>query len=185
MASEVEICANALRDLGEDPITSLTDDTERARLCNAVYASTRDAVLRAYPWNFAIARQTLAREQAAPAFEYAYQYTLPTDPYALKVLDLYEGDPWKIEGRKLLTDSDTAKIRYISRVTDTAQFDVLFTEALTARLSYRLAYPVTGNANLADMFWKIYIEKLREARSADAQEGTPYTFESNTLTEVR
>ena len=185
MASEVEICANALRDLGEDPITSLTDDTERARLCNALYGQTRDAVLRAYPWNFAITRQKLARESAAPAYEYAYQYALPTDPYALKVLDLYEGNEWKIEGRKLLTDSDTATIRYIARVTDTAQFDSLFVEALTARLSSRFAYPTTGNANLTDMFWSIYETKLKEARSADAQEGTPYTFESNVLTDVR
>ena len=45
MASEVGICSNALRKLGDDPITSLTDDTERARLCNAFYTDARDAVL--------------------------------------------------------------------------------------------------------------------------------------------
>jgi hypothetical protein len=28
MATEVSICSNALRRLGDDPITSLTDDTE-------------------------------------------------------------------------------------------------------------------------------------------------------------
>lgn len=35
MATDVSICSNALRRLGDAPITSLTDDTERARLCNA------------------------------------------------------------------------------------------------------------------------------------------------------
>jgi len=57
MATAVSICSNALRKLGDDPITSLTDDTERARLCNAFYEPTRDAVLRSHPWNFAIERQ--------------------------------------------------------------------------------------------------------------------------------
>ena len=45
MATEVSICSNALRRLGDDPITSLTDDSERARLCNSFYADTRDSVL--------------------------------------------------------------------------------------------------------------------------------------------
>jgi len=51
MATEVSICSNALRRLGDDPITALTDDTERARLCNAFYVPSRDLVLRSHPWN--------------------------------------------------------------------------------------------------------------------------------------
>ena len=54
MATEVSICSNALRKLGDDPITSLTEDTERARLCNAFYNTARDSLLRSHPWNFAI-----------------------------------------------------------------------------------------------------------------------------------
>ena len=37
MATEVSICSNALRKLGDDPITSLADNTERARLCKILY----------------------------------------------------------------------------------------------------------------------------------------------------
>ena len=32
--SIIEICNSALTDLGEEPITSLTDNTKAARLCN-------------------------------------------------------------------------------------------------------------------------------------------------------
>ena len=39
MATEVSICSNALRRLGDSPITSLSDDTERARLCNSFYST--------------------------------------------------------------------------------------------------------------------------------------------------
>ena len=94
MATEVSICANALRRLGDDPITSLTDDTERARLCNAFYAPARDLVLRAHPWNFAITRATLAQLSDTPAFEYSYQYALPTSPLCLRVLQMEYQDVW-------------------------------------------------------------------------------------------
>jgi hypothetical protein len=88
MATEVSICANALRRLGDDPITSLTDDTERARLCNAFYTDARDAVLRSHPFNFSITRTTLAQLSDTPAYGYDYQYALPTDPYCLRVLEM-------------------------------------------------------------------------------------------------
>ena len=54
MATEVSICSNALRKLGDSPITALTEDTERARLCNALYEPARDSLLRSHAWNFAI-----------------------------------------------------------------------------------------------------------------------------------
>ena len=86
MATEVSICSNALRRLGDDPITSLTDDSERARLCNAFYEDARDACLRSHPWNFAITRASLTQLSDSPVYGYDYQFALPTDPYCLRVL---------------------------------------------------------------------------------------------------
>ncbi len=60
MASFVEIGSNALRLLGDDPITSLTEDSERARLVNAIYEEVRNEVTRAAMWNCAKDRQVLA-----------------------------------------------------------------------------------------------------------------------------
>jgi hypothetical protein len=112
MATEVSICANALRRLGDSPIVSLTDDTERARLCNAFYSEARDDVLRSHPWNFSITRQQLSQLSATPLYQYSYQYALPTDPFCLRVLEMeYSDYVFKIEhlagtGRVLLTDKD-------------------------------------------------------------------------------
>ena len=172
MATEVSICSNALRKLGDDPITSLTDDTERARLCNAFYEPTRDAVLRAHPWNFAIERQALSKLVSTPIFDYAYEFTLPTSPYCLRVLKMeYEDYIFKIEGRKLLSDQGDAKILYIAQITDPAKFDPMFTELLTARLTAELAYAITGSNTLTKQMWEIYDSKISEARSIDGLEG--------------
>ena len=191
MATEVSICSNALRILGDDPITSLTDDTERARLCNSLYEPARDAVLRSHPWNFAITRATLAQLSTTPAYEYAYQYSLPTDPYCLRVLSMeYQDYVFKIEhlagtGRVLLSDESTAKILYIAKITATAQFHSLFVDALTAKLAADLSYPVTNSTSLQLQMHKLYELKLSEARSIDGQEGFMDDLVSDTLTDFR
>ena len=191
MATEVSICANALRRLGDDPIVSLTDDTERARLCNAFYSEARDEVLRSHPWNFAITRQQLSQLSATPLYQYSYQYALPTDPFCLRVLEMeYSDYVFKIEhlagtGRVLLTDEGTAKIIYIARITDTAQFDSLFIDTLTAKLSVDLAYPVTGSVQLQQNMQKLFESKLRESRSVDGQEGFQDDLVSPTFTDFR
>ena len=191
MATEVSICSNALRRLGDDPITSLTDDTERARLCNAFYIPSRDQVLRSHPWNFAITRATLAKLSDTPAYEYSYQYALPNDPYCLRVLEMeYKDYIFKIEhyasqGRVLLTNESTAKILYIAKVTDTAQFDSMFVDVLTAKLAVDLAYPVTNSVKLQDQMQKLFQQKLSEARSVDGQEGFIDDLVSDTFTDFR
>ena len=191
MATEVSICSNALRRLGDDPITSLTDDTERARLCNAFYADARDACLRSHPWNFAITRASLTQLSSTPAYGFDYQYALPTDPYCLRVLSMeFEDYIFKVEnlateGRVLLTNEDTAKILYIARITDTALFDSLFVDTLTALLAAKLAYPVTNSVNLQTQMQNLYQIKLSEARSIDGQEGFINDLVADTFTDFR
>ena len=191
MATEVSICANALRRLGDDPITSLTDDTERARLCNAFYSDARDAVLRSHPWNFAITRATLAQLSDTPAYGFNYQYALPTDPFCLRVLEMeYKDYIFKVEnvathGRVLLTDEGTAKILYIARITDTTLFDAMFVDTLTAKLAVDLAYPVTNSMQVQTNMQRLYQAKLSEARSIDGQEGFIDDLVSDTFTDFR
>ena len=86
--SEVDIANRALAKIGAESITSFDDGTKRSNLCRDIYPSTRDAVLRAYPWNCAIERQELALDLAVPLFGYAYKYQLPIIPYCLRVLEV-------------------------------------------------------------------------------------------------
>ena len=191
MATEVSICSNALRRLGDDPITSLTDDSERARLCNAFYEDARDACLRSHPWNFAITRASLTQLSDSPVYGYDYQFALPTDPYCLRVLAMeYEDYIFKVEnystqGRVLLTDEETAKIIYIARITDTTLFDSLFVDTLITKLASDLAYPVTNSLKVQEQMYRLYQLKLSEARSIDGQEGFIDDLVSDTFTDFR
>tara|TARA_A100001201_G_scaffold68689_2_gene63540 strand:- start:611 stop:1195 length:585 start_codon:yes stop_codon:yes gene_type:complete len=191
MATEVSICSNALRKLGDSPITALTEDTERARLCNALYEPARDSLLRSHAWNFAITRAALAQISATPAFEYSYQYALPTDPFCLRVLKMeYDDYEFKIEnlagqGRVLLTNEGTANIIYIARITDPKLFDSIFVDTLTAKLASEMAYPITNSAALQKEMEKMYKLKLTEARSIDSTEGFTDDIISDTFTDFR
>ena len=191
MATDVSICSNALRRLGDQPITALTDDTERARLCNAFFPDARDHVLRQHTWNFAITRASLSKLSSAPAYGFSHMYSLPTNPYCLRVLEMeYPDYIFKIEndptnGRVLVTDEDQAKILYIARITNASLFDSMFVDTLTAKLSVDLCYAITGSTQLQAQMDKMYQQKLSEARSIDGQEGFIDDLVSDTFTDFR
>lgn len=198
MASEVDICNIALNNLGASNIAALTEDSKSGRLCNQRYSFVRDTVFRAHPWNCLIKRTELAQDSDTPAFGFSYQYTLPADPYCLRVLTMWTastnsdeaayddgGTMFKIEGRKLLTNIDTAKIIYIARVTDPNEYDSLLVEAIASRLSAELCYAVTGSAALLNPMIATYEAKLKEARFVDAGEGMPDRLMAETFIESR
>mgnify|MGYP003629760355 FL=1 len=174
MASDVDICNSALNAIGASNIISLTEDSRAARVCNQRYEFVRDSVFRAHPWNCLISRVEVAADSTAPAFEFEYAHTLPTDPYCLRVLRPQDPDSvFKIEGRKLLANSTPFKFIYISRVTDPNEYDQLLIEALAARLAADISYALVNSATLTQSLYAIYESKLSEARFVDATEGTP------------
>ena len=174
--SVIEICNSALIDLGEEAIASLTDNTKAARLCNQRWASVRDAVLRAHPWNCASALTELAASASSPAWKWTSSFPLPTD--CLRVLSVAAGgaplSAWEVQAGLVLCDeAGPLSVAYIRRLDDPRLFDPLLSEALSARLAATLAYPLTASTSLGQAFWALYADKLREARGVDAREAAP------------
>jgi hypothetical protein len=175
--SVIEICNNALLDLGEDAIMSLGDVSKAAGLCNHRWPAVRDAVLRAHPWNCAMAQAELAAGPSAPLWKWALRYVLPTDflrIIAVTGADGGEVEDWEIQSGVILCDEQAPIfIAYVRRETDPKKYDSLLSETLSARLAATLAYPLSGSTALAQSCWKTYQEKLAEARGVDAREGVP------------
>ena len=185
MPSVVDICNEAMDLLGAATITSLTENSKEARLCNRRFETVRDAVIRAHPWNVAITRATLAKDATAPAFGFTNQFTLPTDPYCLRVLSFWNSNVdsdvaaydsqvmFKIEGRKVLSNEGSCKITYLARVTDTEQYDPLLSSTIAHKLAAETAYAITGSNSVTQGMQQLYELRLKEARSIDAMEGVP------------
>ena len=170
MASTVDICNGALNQLGATTILSLTEDSKNARLCNSRFNQVRDAVFRSHPWNSLQKRVELAADTTAPAWGFSYAYTLPADCLRLlRILD-YDSD-YKVEGRKILSNTSSMKILYIGRITDPNEYDESLRETLSAALGADIAFAVTSNNQTASNMYNLFQDKLKDARFIDSTEG--------------
>ena len=197
MPSVVDICNEAMDLLGAATITALTENSKEARLCNRRFETVRDTVLRSHPWNTAITRATLAKDSDAPAFGFANQFTLPTNPYCLRVLSFWNSNVdseiaaydsqvmFKIEGRKVLSDEGTCKITYLARITDTETYDSLLSGTIAHKLAAETAYAITGSTSVSQAMQQMYEVRLREARSIDAMEGMPDKLIADDFVNIR
>lgn len=174
-ASEVAIVNRALSYLGAQTVISLDDGTANSERMKAQLPSTRDAVLRSYPWNCATRRVLLPALSTAPAFEFARAYQLPAD--CLRVIatedDVLYNVKWRIEGRALLTDAGAPlALRYIAQITDPSQLDAMLADAISARLAADLCFAITQNASLVQAMSQMAENLHMRARRIDAREAS-------------
>ena len=191
MASNVDIANNALSILGGSTISSLTEDTKNARICNQRFENVRNRVFRGHPWNCLIKRVQLAENSTAPVIEFENAFALPSD--FLRVLKIHNGTtdsvasdmPYKVEGKNIITDESTVYLVYVAKDTDPTNYDTYLYEVLAYQLAADMCYSITNNATLAKNLLVDADEKLREARFVDSVENSTDTVEAGEFTDAR
>jgi hypothetical protein len=195
VANKVQICNIALQNLGATKITSITENTVEAIECNLRYDTARRALLAMHPWNFAIRRALLNANVSAPAFNYGYAYTLPSDFLALVMTRLEEQyqsqgsravnttqyvedvvtyvgvDKYRIEGGNLISYNSDVGIIYIADVEDEQSSSPHFVDLLGRYLAAQIAYKITGNMAERNAQMEIFKLELEEYRALDSQQG--------------
>lgn len=171
--SIVDCCNSALQKVGAVSILSLSDNTREARQCSIAFDSNRRSELRKHRWNFAVKRAVLAPDADAPAFDYTYQFTLPSDCLKILLPHDYACD-WVVEGRKILSnDSAVLNLRYIADITDATQWDPTFYDVLAISLAIDICEPLTNSSAKKNTLEMDYKEVLAEARRNNAFEVLP------------
>lgn len=170
--TEAGIASSALRLVGAQPISSLNDDNDRARICRQFYEETVREVTSRAPWGFAKARTSLAQLLAAPSWGFDHAYQLPAGVTRILETDIPLGTPWQREGDTLITDADSVSILYIMRVTDPNLWPDYFVPCVIRLLAAKVAYPIAKSEKLAEQQHAIYEDLLADAMSYDGQEGT-------------
>lgn len=176
--SKVQVFNAALDLIEEAPITSPDDNRDVAEWLNRNFDIERDYLVRAYEFNFAKKRASLAMLTDKPAFGWKYQYAIPPD--CVRVLPLtVDGDmnggpiAHEIEGTVILCDCKAPlPIRYLRRVENTADFDNMFVQLLAARLAQKMSQAFTGKNSYYDRMNLLFREISEAAERVDAQEGT-------------
>lgn len=174
--TEVSICNGALTLLGADRITALTQDTEEAKICLERYSYVRDSVLQIHPWAFCIFRAYLTANLEGPIYDYQYKFQLPTTPYCLMVLEVWEDEDWVIEEHYILCNTANINIKYIGRVTDTSTFPPIIADLISSRLALEIAYKITGSAAMVQNMDRLYHLRMNEVLSRESKlDNMPYT----------
>lgn len=169
--SKVQICNSALIKLGVEKISSLSETSKAAVLCNEQYDKIRKKVLREHIWDFALKRQNLSKLSTAPLFDYEAQFQLPTDCIRPVSTQLGTQTDFVVEGKYLLINASTCKLLYVRDEEDVSYFDTYFEEALAYWIAADLAYPLRQDLGLSDRMFAKAEQEIARARSYDAQQG--------------
>lgn len=194
--SDIDLINRAYALFGEEAISSLDEDTYSARLANELYEAERDALLTRYNWGFATERAILTADATKPLFGFAHRFLLPADCLRLRGLyDGYDGAAkqnyssntilHKVEGRYILADDATLYIYYIKRVTNPADFDPLFREALKWAFAMSTVQALTNSSAKQQVMEKGFNKAVKRAEFASAIEGTPEIFDASVWMDSR
>lgn len=185
MATVVGIVNSGLKKCGaKKRIASLLDGTPNANTALDLYEPTRDDLLRAGNWNFAISRIKLNQSSVAPTFEFDFAYTLPAD--WLRTIKVHDNEPgrgvveYRIEGRSILSNAVQLWLKYIRVVTDPNEMTADFRELFSLALAVEFAIPIADSGTMHDRLERKLEKRMRRVRAADAIEDFPETVPDGT-----
>lgn len=106
-----------------------------------------------------------------PTYGFSCQFELPSD--YLRGLEFENNSmEWQVEGNKILANDDTISLKYIAEV-DESLFTDSFAEVVAFALAREICYSLVQSSAYKAQLGEDLKDAIREARSFDAQEGTP------------
>ena len=194
------VCSDSLLLLGARPISSFTEGTDAANLCDRLYPGIKKSTLQSYHWGFSFKTAQLARTINTPVNEYLYEYALPSDRLG-SVYRVYNsrsvGAPtvkdWEILGDKLLANYETVVADY-QFLMDEAAMPAYFIQLLKYMMAWHLAEPITDQIAKTQYWQSVAIGApsensrggyFRTASGIDGQGNPTQAFEDFSLIDVR
>lgn len=182
----IAICNRAILRCGQkEMISSLSEDSEAARLCNAVFALCRDEVLAEADWPFARRSAVLSEIADHGNLKWTYGFALPADYIATR--EIFTGvrrtntpTPYAVElraggaGHMLLTDEaavtdEAPYLTYTARVESPSLWHPYFSDALAWRIAMDIALALSGKADVQRTCAQMYEIALSKAETSAAE----------------
>lgn len=179
-------CANrALNMLGVAPVGSLTDDTQSARVMNAMLPLTKKAVLSEFAWSFALKLAVLNKSPVAAPPGFSVTFTMPSD--AENIIQVYRGKltlnegNWRthliklnfiIQNGVICTNEEDCSVEYTYSNLTLSSWSAAACEALAVRLASDAAAALTGGQSNGTVLLQKYQYMAQNAvgRSATAED---------------
>jgi len=165
--TKVSLCTAALLLIGADEIASFSDSTREAKLCKALYDTTKDGLLQSHPWRFAINQVELNKLAAAPLYGFSSAFQLPAN-----YLRLIKKDPpaldYEIHEDKIYCNATALKITYAFSPPEN-KFPAYFARALEFAMARLLAIALQEDSDKAMVYGNLLKQQLIDAKLIDSQ----------------
>ncbi len=199
--TKLSICSDALIMLGSSPLSSFSEGTDAAQVCDRLFDDLQDTVLLSFPWSFSLKKTQLARSVDTPT-NWDYQYPLPSDAIGSGVRALYTSSStgakstasgWEIYGTNIFTNYTTVYIDYQFRP-NVDVWPSYFVQLMKYYMAWHIAEPVTDQITKAQYFQTLAVGMpsenmrggmMRSAMHIDAAGEPTSTFTDYPLVSVR
>ena len=194
------ICSDALLMIGAKAISSFTEGTDAANICDSLFNDVKKQSLMQYPWTFSFKKVQIARLATTPATEYTYEYQLPSDrigpPRQVFIANTAGQRPinaYRILQDKLLTNETTVYVDYQYDV-EPFEMPTYFVQFLKYLMAWHLSLPITDQTDKAAYWQSVAVGTpgengrggyFRTAISIDGQTQPNNYIDDYSLIEVR
>ena len=204
MSARIDVVNRALTWMGEQPITSLEDDSNNALIMKTNYDLSRDSLLELHNWSFAMYEWTPAADPTPPEWVAAYKFRIPADVLRITTVERgYGGGPlyvynddrhtigrrpqadYVVESNFIVTNEAAINIKGIRKMEDEGSFSNLFCDALSARLAMDTCFAFTESAVKWNAMSALYQVKVQEAKSRDGLQGSSQRIRNRSLDNAR
>lgn len=174
--SRTEICNKALTLVGANPIVSIDDDSQNARVVNRVYELSLKSILSEAPWNFALRRKLLSQTTDVPEWYDTgelYVYQRPNE--CIRIFRANDVDAtWKVVGATIISDTNGLGVEFVYYNNTPSSYTSSFVNAFVDLLCSDIAFMILNSKTVAQGFMEKYEQiSLAKALAENAQVGTP------------
>ena len=170
--TKVSISNSALLYIGAEEITSFTDATREAKVCNQIFDTTKRGMLQKYPWRFSLQTRQLSQLATPPTeiqqFRFENAFLVPAESLRIIRTDT-PSDDYIIVGDNLFSNEDEIRVE-MQIDPDESLLPDYFVTALEFELAARLALALTDDQGKYGTFQQKADLELARAKNVDSQE---------------
>lgn len=168
MATDISICNTGLLLVGADEITSFSDETREARICAALYETTKISELQKHDWSFTRQQTDLARLSTAPLFNYSYAFQIPANTIKIIATDILPSE-YRVYQDKIFSNVKNLKMTHQVDPGE-ASYPAYFTRLFEYKMSEILSTALLQDENMSQIYRQKYEDQYWEAKKTDSQQ---------------
>lgn len=180
--SRTEIVNKALTLVGANPVVSIDDDTQNARVVNRVYELSLKSILSEAPWRFALRRSLLAESSdELDWYDSGVNVVYAKPNLCIRVFRANdEKAVWQEVGEYIVSDTDDLGVEYTYYLDTPSKYTSSFVNAFVDLLCADIAFIIVNSKTVAETFLEKYEKiSLTKALAENAQVGTPAVMQDD------